>query len=321
VKKEKILITGGSGFIGGHLTKLLLKEGYDVVHVSRTKNSKSGVRVYLWNVKKNYLEEGALDNLDHIIHLAGEPIVAEKWTDEQKARIISSRAATPEFLFKKMNEKNLKLKTFLSASGINFYGTETTGKIYSEEDSAGSGFVSECVIQWEKAADLFAQNCRVVKFRQGIVLDKHEGALPQLASPVELGIGSPLGSGKQFIPWIHIDDLCRMYLFALKNENVRGVYNAVAPQHVNNKEFTKLLAKTLRKPLWLPNVPAFVMKMLLGNRSSLVLEGSRASCEKIIKTGFEFRHSSLEEALRDLYSHGFHGFTRIFTENKIRVNP
>lgn len=299
--KEKVLITGGSGLIGSHLTRLLLKEGFEVIHTSRVKNSKCGVKVYLWDIKKNYLEEGALENVDHIIHLAGEPIVAEKWTDEQKARIIKSRSATPEFLLKKVEEKNCKLKSFISASGINYYGTETTDTIYKEEDPSGNDFVSECVVHWEKAADLFNDLCRVVKFRLGMVLDKNEGALPQLASPIELGIGAPLGNGDQFIPWIHIDDVCRMFLFAIENENISGVYNAVSQEHITNKEFTKQIAKTIKKPLWLPNIPEFILKLILGKRSDLVLKGSRASSEKIVRSGFEFKFSSLKQALKNIY--------------------
>ncbi|MFZ5551929.1 MAG: TIGR01777 family oxidoreductase [Bacteroidota bacterium] len=306
MSKEKILITGGSGLVGTHLTKLLLNEGYEVVHVSRVKNSKCGVKVFEWNVSKNYLEKGALENVQHIIHLAGEPIVAKKWTEEQKAKIIKSRSATPAFLLKKIKEENIPLKTFVSASGINYYGTETSEHIFTEADPPGKGFVSDCTVEWENAADLFQSVCRVVKFRISMVLDKNEGALPQLASPVQLCFGAALGSGKQYVPWIHIYDLCNLFLFALKNEKINGAYNAVAPEHVNNKTFTKTLALILKKPLWLPNIPQFILKIILGNRSELVLKGSRASCEKIMKEGFEFRFGELEKALGNLYSHRLH---------------
>ncbi|WP_435524338.1 TIGR01777 family oxidoreductase [Chryseobacterium indoltheticum] len=202
-----------------------------------------------------------------------------------------------------LKKKNLKLKSFISASGINFYGTKTTDKIFTENDVAGNDFLSEVVTVWEKTADEFKeQNVaeRVVKIRTAVVLSKNEGALAKMMTPIKFGIGSPLGNGKQYMPWIHINDICSIYEFALKDPEIEGSYNASAPQHTTNENLTKLIAKVLNKPLLMPNVPTFILKLIFGELADALLEGSRASSEKIEKAGFEFQFPDLKIALEDL---------------------
>jgi uncharacterized protein (TIGR01777 family) len=156
------------------------------------------------------------------------------------------------------------------------------------------------VVEWEKSADLFKEICRVVKLRTGIVLDLNGGALPKMYSPIKWGIGSPLGTGKQYVPWIHIDDICAMYLFALKND-IAGSYNAVAPEHATNEEFIRMVGKVSGHKIWMPKVPVFLLRFLFGEMSMIVLEGSRISSEKIIKEGFQFKFPELKKALEDLF--------------------
>lgn len=300
---QKIVITGGSGLIGVELTKLLLKEGYEVVHLTRDKNSLCGVRTFLWDTKRNYIGDGALENASHIIHLAGSSIAGGKWTEERKRSIINSRTKTAAFLFQKVKENNISLKSFISASGISYYGTITTDKIFTEDDfpvtDAKNDFASRCVLEWEKEVDKFSSITRVVKFRTGIVLDFHGGALEKMYQPMQWGLGAALGTGKQWMPWIHINDMCRMYLFALKN-NIQGSYNAVAPAHANNKEFIQTLAKVTYHRLLFPNVPVFLLRIMFGEMANIVLEGSRVSSKKIESQGFEFHFPELKEALVDL---------------------
>lgn len=300
---EKVVITGGSGLIGVALTKLLLKEGYEVVHLTRDKNSLSGVRTYLWDTKRNYIEEGALENTSHIIHLAGSSIARGKWTEERKRSIINSRTKTAAFLFQKVKENNISLKSFISASGISYYGTITSDKIFKEDDlpvtESNNDFASRCVLEWEKEVENFSSLTRVVKLRTGIVLDFQGGALQKMYEPMEWGFGAALGTGKQWMPWIHINDMCRMYLFALKN-NIEGNYNAVAPSHATNKEFIQTLAKVTKHRLLFPNVPVFLLRMMFGEMANIVLEGSRVSSKKIESQGFEFNFPELKEALVDL---------------------
>lgn len=296
----KVLISGGSGLIGIELTKKLIQNGIEVTHLTRAKNSKAGVKTYVWDWKKNYLEDNALDGVTHIVHLAGAGIADKAWTMERKRLIVKSRVLTARLLLEKVNEQNIPLKAFISASGIGYYGATTSEKIYSENDDRGSDFVAECCVQWENAADQFENLCRVVKLRTGIVLDKNGGAVEKIADTIKKGIGAPIGTGKQYMPWIHIEDMVEMYYQSLINENFSGIYNCVSSQHSNNIEFTNALAKSLGKKLWLPKVPSFVIKLMFGEMAAIVLEGSRVSNRKILETGFEFKHNDLEQAMKSL---------------------
>lgn len=298
---EKVVITGGSGLVGIPLTKLLVQNGYEVVHLTRKKNSKAGVMTFLWNYQNDFIEEGALENVSHIIHLAGESIASGRWTEERKKAILESRTKTAEFLLKKVNEKNIQLKSFISASGTSYYGTVTTQNIFKEDDPKGNDFAAQVVIDWEKSVSQFEEICRVVKLRTGIVLDLGGGALKKMFGPMKWGFGSALGSGKQYMPWIHIDDMCEMYLFALKND-ISGSFNAVAPEHATNEEFIKMMGKVSGHRIWAPRVPAFVLRLIFGKMSMIVLNGSRISCEKIEKEGFHFRFRELKKGLEDIFN-------------------
>ncbi|MEG1590801.1 TIGR01777 family oxidoreductase [Chryseobacterium sp.] len=297
--KEVVLITGASGAIARELSKKIEKD-FAVRFLTRKKKAENE---FEWNLENNTIDERAFENLSHIIHLAGANISEKRWTEDRKKELISSRVDSAKLILNILKKKNLKLRSFISASGINFYGTKTTDKIFNENDAPGNDFLSEVVVVWEKAADEFKeQNLaeRVVKIRTAVVLSKNEGALAKMKTPIQFGIGSPLGSGKQYMPWIHIDDICRMYEFALKNPEVEGSYNASAPQHTTNENLTKLIAKVLNKPLLMPNVPSFILKLIFGELADALLEGSRASSEKIEKAGFEFQFPDLKMALEDL---------------------
>ncbi|WP_312302849.1 TIGR01777 family oxidoreductase [Chryseobacterium sp.] len=297
--KEIVLITGANGMIARELAGKIENE-YELRFLTRKKKY---ANEYEWDVKKGTIEESALENVSHIIHLAGANISEKRWTAERKKELISSRTDSAALLRNALSRKEIKLKSFISASGINFYGTETTEKIYSENDLPGHDFLSEVVVLWERAADYFKeQNLaeRVVKIRTAVVLSEKDGALKKMLPPVQYYIGSPLGSGNQYMPWIHIEDICSMYEFALKNVDLHGAYNAVAPQHTTNADFTKKIAEVLNKPLLMPNVPAFILKMLFGELANAILEGSRASSQKIQDAGFHFKFPDLKNALKDL---------------------
>lgn len=297
--KEIVLITGASGAIARVLSKKLENQ-YSIRFLTRKKEAENE---FEWDLENQIIEETAFENVSHIIHLAGANISENRWTEDRKKELISSRVDSARLILNTLKKKNLKLKSFISASGINFYGTKTTDKIFTENDTPGNDFLSEVVVVWEKAADEFKeQNVaeRVVKIRTAVVLSKNEGALAKMMTPIQFGIGSPLGSGKQYMPWIHIDDICSIYEFALKNPEVEGSYNASAPQHTTNENLTKLIAKVLNKPLFMPNVPSFILKLIFGELADALLEGSRASSEKIEKAGFEFQFPDLKMALEDL---------------------
>ncbi|KAA2223514.1 TIGR01777 family oxidoreductase [Chryseobacterium sediminis] len=297
--KEVVLITGASGMIAKELAKKIGKE-YEIRFLTRKKEHD---HEYEWDIRKGNIDETALENVSHIIHLAGANISEKRWTPERKRELISSRVDSAELLRTALRKNNIRLKSFISASGINFYGTETSEKIYTENDPPGNDFLSEVVVLWERAADDFKeQNLaeRVVKIRTAVVLSEKDGALKKMIPPIQYYIGSPLGSGRQYMPWIHIEDICSIYELALKNSTMDGAYNAVSPQHITNKDLTKNIAKVLGKPLFMPNVPGFVLKLIFGELAMAILEGSRASSQKIQDAGFHFKFPDLNEALRDL---------------------
>jgi uncharacterized protein len=297
-----VLITGASGLIGEGVTKLLIDKNYEVRHLGRVKRNIENVKSFVWDIEKREIEKGALTGCNYIIHLAGEGIADGKWTKERKKKITDSRVISAKLLFDKVKEEASPLIAFISASGINYYGAVTSEKIFFEDDPPAKTFIGECCRLWEKEADLFTSISRVVKYRTAVVLSKKGGALKKIAAPINLGLGSTLGSGLQYVPWIHIEDICKLYLFALENTELSGVYNAVADEANTNKSLTKVIAKVLHRPLFLPNIPSFLLKIIFGEMSCLVLEGSRASNRKIKDAGFVFKYNKLDDAVENLYS-------------------
>ena len=298
---KKVLISGGSGLVGRRLTELLQEKGLRVAHLSRTVTGNEKVPTIKWDVDKMELDAKKIEEYDHIVHLAGAGIVDKPWTEKRKQVIIDSRVKSTQLLAKAIASNDKKPSTFTSASAVGYYGFVTTDHIFSEEDEPGNDFLAETCILWEESSEKIKEmHIPTAHIRIGIVLAKEGGALKELANPVKYFVGAPLGNGKQYMPWIHLDDLCYMFIHAFTNK-LEGAFNAGAPNQHTNKEFTRVLAKVLKKPLWLPNVPAFVMKLILGSRALLVLEGSRVSPVKMQKEGFRFKYMYLEEALKAIY--------------------
>lgn len=294
-----ILVTGGTGLIGKHLCNLLRQKGHSVSILSRSKNTSP--YSYYWDITTNYIDPKAIIEADYIIHLAGAGIVDKRWSKSRKKVLISSRVDSTDLLFHKVKELNPNLKVIISASGIGYYGAITSEKVFSEDDKSGTDFISEICTLWEKSASQFNLiGIRTVIFRTGIVLAKQGGALERISKPIKFGFGAAIGTGKQYMPWIHIDDLCSMYIEAIENQNIEGVYNTVSPEHINNNLFTNSIAKVLKKPIWFPNIPAFVLKVIFGEMANILLKGCRVSSEKIIATGFNFNYPKLKTALENL---------------------
>ncbi|MDF3078310.1 MAG: hypothetical protein K0S09_2199 [Sphingobacteriaceae bacterium] len=302
MENKTILITGGSGLIGSHLTQLLLDIGYHVRHLSRSaKPAKHDVEVFAWDVYKGEIDERCIDGVSAIIHLAGEGIAKKRWTAKRKMKIIQSRTASIDLIYKLLERKAHKVEALISASAVGFYGDRGDG-LLTEESPSGSGFLAESCREWEKAVDAEAAlGLRIVKLRTGLVLAREGGALPQMDKLVRLGLGAALGSGSQWQSWIHIKDAVKMYLFALENAQISGNYNMATSHPVTNQELTKAIAQALKKPLWLPNVPAFALKLALGEMSEVVLSSTRVSAEKIMQQGFRFEFNKLAEALEEIY--------------------
>ncbi len=301
MKKEIVLITGANGTVAKTLTKLLEKE-YSLRFLTRKKQKNNE---YEWKDKEGGIEMEALKDVQHIIHLAGAGIADKKWTKERKEVIYSSRVDTAKRILEHLEKYNIKIKTFISASAVGYYGTVTTENIFTENDKKGNDFLSKVCEDWEKVAHSFLEKGvaeRAVILRFGVVLSKQGGALAKMISPIKNYLGACVGTGKQYMPWIHIEDLCGIVQYALQNAEIKGSYNTVAPEHITNKCFTKTASKILKKPLLLPNVPKFVLKLLLGEMAVVVLEGSRVSAQKILDTGYKFKFPDLQKALEDLLS-------------------
>lgn len=297
---KNILITGGSGLIGTRLTELFLKSGNDVAHLGRTAHHGHS-KNFLWDVQKRTIDPHALAGIDAIVHLAGAGIGDKRWTRQRKKEILRSRIDSTGLLYDELKKGNHNVRVFVSASAVGYYGTENNETSFSEEDKQGDGFLADVVAKWEQAIDKIATlGIRVVKIRAGIVLSEKGGALKEMMRPVKLYAGSTLGTGRQMLSWIHIDDLCRIFIKAIEDERMQGIYNAVAPNPIDNKLFTRILADTLQRPILLPPVPAFVLKVLLGEMADLVLKGQKVSSRKIQSAGYEFRFKSAEDALKDL---------------------
>jgi uncharacterized protein (TIGR01777 family) len=289
----KIVITGGTGLVGTRLTALLTERKHEVRILSR---NPKGENEFKWDVSKGFVDEKAIENIDYIIHLAGAGIADKRWGKERKEVIVNSRVATANLLFDKIKEQKIALKGFISASGSNYYGAQTTEKIYKESAAVGTDFLGEVCRKWEAAAHQFKElDIPVTILRTGVVLSKTGGALEKMRTPIV----SPLGSGNQYMAWIHIDDLCEIYIKAVE-EGLTGVYNTVSPESHTSKTFSKTLAKAIKRPYLPIAVPGFLLKLVFGELAVILLEGSRLSSDKLEKKGFVFKYKELKRALESL---------------------
>lgn len=295
-----ILISGGSGLVGSHLSQLLTEKGHHVAILSRSAKSSSPYQTFVWNPDKGIFPVEALENTEVIIHLAGAGIADKRWTSSYKEEILKSRTESANLIFRSLKNNKHKVHTYISSSAVGYYGD--CGDAWIDElRPPADDFMGNVCDDWEKSAIQFETlGIRVARIRTGVVLANGSGALPVLALSVKLFAGAPLGSGQQYIPWIHIEDLSKMYLFAIDNKSVHGAYNASAPTPVTNKHFTQLLGRVLHRPIWPIAVPGFLLKLLLGEKAVVVLNGQRTTSEKIRLAGFNFQFTDAELALKNL---------------------
>ena len=297
----QVLISGGSGLVGKALSVKLRTKGYDVAILSRSQKKDTTFKTYLWNPANNEIDSEAIASSDYIIHLAGANIAEKRWTDSRKQVILDSRVESARLIFKEVKKQKKELKAFISASAVGYYGALTSVKIFTEDHPASNDFLGQTCLEWEQASKQFEKlGIRTSIFRTGLVLNKQGGALSKMLIPVKMGLASPLGNGRQYQPWIHIDDLCELYIKAIEDDLMAGIFNAVAPDFQTNKSFTQTLAKTLKKPFFSPNIPALLLKLIMGEMSVLLLEGSQVSADKLNKLEFTFKFPKLESALNDL---------------------
>jgi len=300
-KGMTVLITGGSGLIGRYLTSALLSEGFNVRHLSRKGNQFGKVRVFRWDPEKGILDPMVFEGVDYIVHLAGANIGEKRWTRDRKAEILNSRVESAKLIYRVIADNNIQIKAFISASAVGYYGSVSSGNIFTENDSPADDFLGNVCRKWEEAADLFSHSgIRVVKIRTGVVMEKSDSALSRFLATARFGLFPVLGGGNQFLPWIHPEDLSGIYLKAINDESMSGAYNAVSPHHVNQKDFMRTLAEVLKRSYFAPPVPSVLLKIIMGEMASIATKGSRIDPEKIINSGYKFKFSTLESALRNI---------------------
>ena len=303
-----VLITGGTGLIGKNLTTGLIAKGYEVIIMSRNppKTSENPMIHYAeWNVEEQKMDSKSVGKADYIINLAGAGVMDKRWSNEYKKQIVESRTKSCELIVKALKENTSPVKAVISASAIGWYGSSTqvtSSEGHKETEPAANDFLGDTCRQWEDSLKPVTElNKRLVILRMGIVLSNDGGALAEFKKPLRFGIAAIFGGGKQIISWIHIDDVCRMFIYAIENERLSGVYNAVAPLPVSNKKLMMKLGESLRGIFFIPvHVPKFILKLILGERSIELLKSTKVSWEKIKGTGFTFLYPTIDTALKEL---------------------
>ncbi|MFY7936163.1 MAG: TIGR01777 family oxidoreductase [Flavobacterium sp.] len=297
-----ILITGATGLIGKKMVTLLKKDNHIIHYLSTSKakiEHESNYKGFYWNPSKGEIDLAAFEDVSVIIHLAGAS-VSKKWTKAYKNEIIQSRVQTANLLLNTLKAHPNKVKQFVAASAIGIYPDDLTA-IYHEDDSKiDDSFLGEVTQLWEESTNLFKSlPLLVTTIRIGVVLAKESGALVEMTKPIKYGFGAVLASGKQYVSWIHIDDLVAIFKYVI-DHNLEGIYNAVSPYPTTNEELTKAIAKTIHKPLFLPNVPKFMLRFLLGEMHQIVTSSQHVSSRKILDSGFQFQYASLSKSLQNL---------------------
>jgi uncharacterized protein (TIGR01777 family) len=298
----KILITGATGLVGTELVSLLLQNGISINYLTTSKKSiknEPNYQGFYWNPQQGVIDENAIIDVDTIVHLAGASI-SKRWTSKYKQELIESRTLTTNLLYRTLKSYPNQVKQLISASAIGGY-PDSKETLYTEENkSVDNSFLGQVVVKWEQAVDNFKRlNIKVCKIRTGLVLSQKGGMLKELMKPIKLGVGSPYGDGKQWQSWIHIDDLVHIYFYAIQHQ-WEGIYNATAPNPVDNEELTKTVAKVLDKPYFFPAIPAFVLKLALGEMHILLLSSQNVSSQKAQDNGFVFKYRTLEKALKNI---------------------
>lgn len=296
---KNILITGGTGLVGRALTSMLQQSGYEVTHLSRQKST-GGIRTCYWNIQTGEMDPSAITGVDYIIHLAGASVAGHRWTAAYKNTILESRVKSAELLYSIMEENPNTIKAVISASAIGYYG-ERGDQWLHEYDPPANDFLGVTCQAWEASvARMAALNKRVAILRTGIVLAREGGALPPLINPLRFGVLPVFGNGSQYYPWIHIQDLCSMYLHAIEHEGISGAYNACAPEPARYMDLMEALAAVMGKiKIHIP-VPMAILRLLMGDFVNTLYMSTRCSSQKMTATGFEFSYPQLKKALQDL---------------------
>jgi len=298
----RVLVTGATGLIGQEMVKLCHEKDIKVNYLTTSKSKivqEENYKGFYWNPKAKEIDADCFKEVDAIVHLAGAT-VSKRWTPSYKKEILSSRTETTALLVNTLKELTHTVKQVVSASAIGIYPDSLINYYDESHNEISSSFLGQVVSVWEQASDEFLKlNITVSKIRIGLVLSNKGGALMEIVKPIKFGLGAAFGNGKQWQSWIHIQDLANLFLHVLQN-NLKGVYDGVAPNPTSNSELTKTAASVLHKPLFMPNIPKFFMKLVLGEMHILLFESQRVSSKKIADEGFLFKFNYLEPALNNL---------------------
>ena len=295
-----VLIGGGTGLVGLCLSQLLREKNYEVRHLSRKSDLNAEFPAYKWDIKNGTIDAAAMQNVDYIINLAGAGIADKRWTEARKKLIIDSRTQTTDLLRKYIESGEMSPKVFISASAVGYYGNQGD-KLMKEDAKPGDGFLSESVRLWEESIKLIEDtNLRTVYVRVGIVLSTQGGAMPELMKTFPLGVGAYFGTGKNYYSWIHIDDVANIFIHAIENKEMQGIYNAVAPNPSQVKPLVMKMKEAYGRPVLVMPAPEFGIKLAFGELSHTVLDSTRVSSQKIEEAGFEFEFPQLLPALKNI---------------------
>ncbi|RYE53677.1 MAG: TIGR01777 family protein [Sphingobacteriales bacterium] len=299
---HNVLVTGATGLVGSELTNKLQTLGYHVSVLSREPAKVKRFNAFFWDIEKQEIDAQCFKGIDSVVHLAGEPIGGKWWTEKQKKLIIDSRVRSAELLFSAIKTHGPDVRNFISASAVGYYGNRGD-EVLNEKSSQGNGFVAECCVKWEHAVQVGTADLglRAAIIRLGIVLHKEKGSLPVMAKPIRLFAGSYLGDGKQWVPWIHHQDVTDIFLKAISDVELKGIFNGCAPFPVTNRFLTKEIARQLRRPALPFGIPELILKMALGEQSVLPLMSSNVSAQKILDAGYAFKYHNVSDALMEIY--------------------
>lgn len=303
---SKILIAGGTGLVGTRLSNLLNDQGEEVVHLSRKKNPSAPYPTFVWDSQKQFIEEEAFENVAYIINLAGAGIADRLWTSSRKKLLLDSRVQTTDLLSKYIQQLEHPPKAFLSAAAIGIYGDRGNEELTEATEIGQKGFMVECCAKWEAAINRFAKKTgiRTATFRIGIVLSTKGGALPKMLLPLKFFTASYFGDGSQWYSWIHIDDVCQLFIHALQNEKIKGTYNATTPNPLTNKDLTKRMVKALGKRAIVLPAPKATLRMGMGEMADVVLNSNKVLPKRLESTSFQFQFPTFEAAVKDVVKRG-----------------
>ena len=298
---SNILIAGGTGLVGTHLTKKLLAKGHQLSLLSRKKRDIKGVKNFQWDVNKGAIDDAAFEGIDSVINLAGAGIADGRWSEKYKKVLLDSRNKSADLFHNELTKRNIQLDSYIAASAIGYYGDRKDEWLSETTASSGKGFMVDCCEQWEaSSSQMNSVADRLITLRIGIVLSTQGGALTKMLPSYAAFVGSYFGDGQQYYSWIHIEDMVDLIIYSLENKDLNGTYNAVSPNPVTNKTFAEAIGKALNKSALIMPVPSFALRLAMGEMADVVLNSNRVSADKIVGSGFQFQFPELIPALRDV---------------------